>query len=413
MFSRLKDRAVTTDKLALYGGRPIRDTWLPYGRHTIAEEEIAAVVEVLRSAWITQGSKVEEFEHAVAERWGAKYGVAFSSGTAALHAACVAAGLGPGDEAITTPLTFVATANAIASCGARPVFADIQLDTLNIDPAQIERLITPRTKAILPVDFAGLPADLGAIREIARVRNLLVIEDAAHALGASYRGQKVGTISDMTVFSFHPVKHITTGEGGMVLTGDSSIANRLRKLRHHGIDWADPQRPWLYQISRLGYNYRLSDIHCALGISQLRRFDVGLARRSQIAARYREVFAEMEEITLPAIPSDVSHAWHLFVILLNLNSLSVDRDIIIEALRAENIGATLHYPLIHLQPAYQKKFGYGGGICPVAEAVWTRMITLPLFPSMTEEDVDDVIKAVIKVVRYYALIKGSRKCFTP
>lgn len=398
MSSRPADRVIDSKTPALHGGIPVRERWLPYGHHAIEEQDVAAVIEVLQGDWITQGPKVEEFERSVSDYCGAKYGVALSSGTAALHAACAVAGLGPGDEVITTPLTFAATANAAVYCSAKPVFADIRTDTLNIDPAAVERLITPKTKAIIPVDFAGRPADLDEVLSLADKHNLVVIEDACHALGAHYSGRRVGSISHMTAFSFHPVKHITTGEGGMVLTSDPDFARRLRTLRHHGIDY-DSKRPWQYKIVELGYNYRLSDIHCALGLSQLRRLNEGLKRRREIAAQYQQAFSRLDEVSFPVTPSNVEHAWHLFVVLLNLNKLSVDRDTILQALRAENIGATLHYPLVHLQPFYQEHFGYSVGLCPVAEALSWRMVTLPLFPEMSDADVGDVIEAVSKVVR--------------
>jgi len=394
---------VTTKQLALYGGPPVRDTWLPYGHHTISEDDIAAVVEVLRSDWITQGPKVEEFECTLADYCGAKYGVAFSSGTAALHAACAAAGLGPGYEAITTPLTFVATANAVVYCGAKPVFADIREDTLNIDPEKIQRQITSRTKALITVDFAGHPVDLDPVLFLARKHHLTVIEDACHALGAEYKGRRLGGISHMTVFSFHPVKHVATGEGGMVLTNDRASAERLRRLRHHGINNFESEKPWRYNIAELGYNYRLSDIHSALGISQLRRLDAQLARRNCIAKRYQKAFSEITALSLPAVDPDVTHAWHLFVVLLNLDKLAMDRDGILQALRAENIGATLHYPLVYFHPFYRKQFGYGEGLCSVAETVSAKMFTLPLFPGMADDDVKDVIEAVSKVVGAYLI----------
>jgi len=380
----------------------VRDTWLPYGHHWIDEEDIASVAQALRSDWITQGPRVEEFERAIAAYCGARYGIAFSSGTAALHAACTVAGLGPDDEAITTPLTFVATANAVVYCGAKPVFADVQIRTLNIDPEQVERRITAKTKAILPVDFAGQPANLDEILDLARKHHLVVIEDACHALGAEYKGRKIGSASPMTVFSFHPVKHITAGEGGMVLTDDSEVAQRLKSLRHHGISYSDSQRPWAYQIPRLGYNYRLSDIHCALGRSQLRRLASGLSRRREIATAYTRSLSNLEQVSLLEPSLDIRHAWHLFIVLLNLEKLSTDRDTVIEALRAENIGATLHYPLVHLHPFYRKHFGYGEGLCPVAEALAPRMVTLPMFPAMTDSDVDDVVTAVGKVLHHFS-----------
>ena len=403
MPSRHADRTVTKDQLALYRGQAVRDTWLPYGHQAIDDADIAAVVEVLRGDWITQGPKVGEFERVVADYCGANYGIAFSSGTAALHAACAAAGLGPGDDAITTPLTFAATANAVVYCGAKPVFADILEDTLNIDPEQIQKRITPRTKAIIPVDFAGLPADLDAIREIATREKLVIIEDAAHALGARYKAQKIGSISDMTVLSFHPVKQITTGEGGMVLTNGADLAEHLRSFRHHGIVHSDPKWPWRYQIRELGYNYRLTDIQCALGLSQLRKLKGWIARRQEIAARYHQGLYKINQISLPYMPPHDVHAWHIFVVQLFLDRLSVDRDTVLKALRAENIGATVHYPPVHLHPFYRRRFGYAEGLCPVTEAVSSRMITLPLFSAMTNGDVEDVIDAVSKVVRSYAL----------
>jgi len=402
MPSRSTDRTVIREQLALYGGQPVRDTWLPYGHHTIDEEDITAVVDVLRSDWITQGPKIEKFERAVADYCDAKFGVAFSSGTAALHASCRVAGLEPGDEAITTPLTFIATANAVVYCGAKPVFADIDSDTLNIDPAAVERQITPKTKVVIPVDFAGCPADLDPILFLAKKNNLIVVEDACHALGAEFKERKIGSISHITVLSFHPVKHITTGEGGMVLTDDKMFAERLRKLRHHGIIYNDSQKPWQYEISDLGYNYRLSDIHCALGISQLHKLDGQLSRRHEIAEHYRQAFFGLKGISLPPIRADVKHGWHLFIALLNLDKLTVDRDCILEALRAENIGTTLHYSLVHFHLLYKERFGFTEGTCPVAEAKSPRMITLPLFSSMTDKDVRDVIDALVKVLEHYA-----------
>jgi UDP-4-amino-4,6-dideoxy-N-acetyl-beta-L-altrosamine transaminase len=386
------------EELAVYGGAQVRETWLPYGHQRIDEEDIAAVVSVLRSDWISQGPKIEEFERAVADYCGVRYAVAFSSGTAALHAACAAAKLGQGDEVVTTPLTFVATANAIVFCGAKPVFADIRLDTLNIDPAQVERRITPQTKAVIAVDFAGQPADLEEILFLAKRRHLTVIEDACHALGAEYRGRKIGSISAMTVLSFHPVKPITSGEGGMVLTHDADIARRMRSFRHHGIVCPDPSRPWRNEMEEIGYNYRITDMQCALGLSQLRRLNDGMARRQEIAARYEQAFSAMDEISLPSTAPDVLHARHIFVLLLNLDRLAADQDEILAALRAENIGATLHYPLVHLRSFYRRQFGYGEGLCPTAEAVARRMVTLPLFSAMTDGDVEDVIRAVEKVI---------------
>jgi perosamine synthetase len=391
--------------LAIQGGRPVRETLLPYGRQSIDEDDIRRVVEVLRSEWITTGPKVAEFEEAFAAYVGAKYGVSFSSGTAALHGAAFATGLGPGDEAITTPMTFCATANCVLYQGAKPVFADVCPDTLNIDPDQIARRITPRTKAILPVDYAGHPADLKAILELAERHRLVVIEDACHALGAEYRGQRVGGISRMTVFSFHPVKHITTGEGGMVTTDDGELARRLRLFRNHGIDDDARRRQgevqWTYEMVELGYNYRLTDIGCGLGLSQLRKLEKNLARRRQIAQRYHAAFESMLGIIPPTERSDVMSAWHLYPIRLDLERLRATRAEIFAALRAENVGVNVHYIPVPCHTYYRKRFGYQSGDYPVAEAAYESLITLPMFPGATERDVKDVVNAVEKVVRYY------------
>lgn len=388
--------------LALHGGVPVRGTWLPYGHQSIDEQDIAAVVAALRGDFITQGPKLKEFESAVADYCGAKYGVAFSSGTAALHAACAAAGLRPGDEAITTALTFVATANAVVYCGATPVFADIREGTLNIDPEQIQRRITPRTKAIIPVDFAGIPVDLEAIREIAARKGLVVIEDAAHALGAAYKKRRIGSISDMTVFSFHPVKQITTGEGGMVLTDDEKLAERLRTFRHHGLTYRDPKSPWDCEIMELGWNYRLTDFQSALGLSQLGKMAVWLSRRRAIAARYSSAFLKMPAVEAPAVPPDCDPSWHLYVIRLKLDLLQAGQSEILKALRSENIGVHLHYLPVPWHPYYQS-LGCVRGQWPVAEATSQRIVSLPIWPGMTDGDVEDVIKAVFKVVSAYLI----------
>lgn len=390
-----------TGILAIDGGRPIREALLPYGLHCITEDDIAAVTEVLRSSWVTTGPKVAEFEEAVASFVGARYAVSFSSGTAALHGAAFAAGLNPGDEAIVPPLTFCATANCVLYQGARPVFVDVDPETLLIDPEKIERSVTPRTRAILPVDYAGHPADLDKILEIADRHNLVVIEDACHALGAEYKGRRIGGISHMSVFSFHSVKHITTGEGGMVTTNETEYARRLRMFRNHGIDSEARQRQlagqWRYDMVLLGYNYRLSDVGCALGISQLRRIGENLARRRQISAHYSSAFAHLSTVTPPGCRSEVGHAWHLYPVRWNLEKLDAGRNEIVAALRAENIGVNVHYLPVHLHSFYREQFGYQGGEFPVAEQVFERLVTLPIFQGMTEQDVADVIQAVKKV----------------
>jgi perosamine synthetase len=394
------------ESLTICGGRPVRKTLMPYGHQQIDDEDINAVIEALRSDWITTGPKVAEFEEAFAAYVGSKYAVSFSSGTAALHGASFAAELGPGDEAITTPMTFCATANCVLYQGARPVFADVCKDTLNIDPDEVKRHITQYTKVVLPVDYAGHPADLQSILELASSHGLVVIEDACHALGAEYRGRRLGSISHMTVFSFHPVKHITTGEGGMVTTDDADFARRLRMFRNHGIDSDARQRQaegqWYYQMVALGYNYRLTDIGCALGISQLRKLGPNLDHRREIARRYTGVFQEIPGVVTPTVRPGVNPAWHLYPIRLDRSKLRVDRSEIFSALRAEGLGVNVHYIPVHLHSYYRENFGYRGGEYPVAEGVYQELISLPIFHGMSEQDVEDVIEAVNKVVNDYA-----------
>lgn len=367
------------DKLAIFGGKPVREKLLPYGRQTVTEEDIAAVVETLRSDWLTTGPKIEEFEQAVAERVGARHAVAFSSGTAALHGAIFASGIGSGDEAIVPPLTFVATANCVLYEGGTPVFADVRAETLTLDPDEVRKRMTPRTRAILAVDYAGHPADLDALREIADARGVLLIEDAAHALGATDRGRRVGGIADMTMFSFHPVKHVTTGEGGVITTNNERYAEQMRMFRSHGIN-SDPRKRqeaggWFYEMVALGYNYRLTDIACALGLSQLRRLDGNLARRREIAAHYSAVFGELEGVVVPTVREGVEPAWHLYPV--QVKSRRVERENrergetresegraraeIFRALRAEGLGVNVHYIPVHLHPYYRERFGYEGG----------------------------------------------------
>lgn len=392
--------------LALDGGTPVRSTMLPYARQKVEEEDVRAVAEALRSDWLTTGPKVAEFEEAFAARVHASYAVSLSSGTAALHAACFAAGLGPGDEAITSPITFCATANAVLYQKATPVFADVSPDTLNLDPRHVVAQLTERTKALLPVDYAGHPADLALLLEIAREHGLTVIEDACHALGAEYRGKNVGSIADLTVFSFHPVKHVTTGEGGMVTTNDAGLAGRVRSFRNHGITREARRRDvssrWEYEMTELGYNYRLGDMACALGTSQLRRLDANLARRREIAARYTEAFRQMPAVIPPAVRDDVVPAWHLYPIRLHLTKLSVGRAEIYRALRAENIGVNVHYIPVHYHPYYRELLGDLRGKYPVAESAYESLLSLPMFHAMTDSDVGDVIGAVEKVTAHYA-----------
>ncbi|HEY8669332.1 MAG TPA: UDP-4-amino-4,6-dideoxy-N-acetyl-beta-L-altrosamine transaminase [Terriglobales bacterium] len=391
--------------LAVHGGTPVRSTLLPYGTQEILEEDIQAVVDTLRSDWLTTGPKVNEFEEAFAAWVGARHAISFSSGTAALHAAAFAAGLGPGDEAITSPLTFAATANCVLYQGANPVFADVREDTLNINPELVADRMTSRTKAILPVDYAGHPADLDFLLEIAEHRGLTIIEDACHALGAEYKSRRVGGISHMTVFSFHPVKHLTTGEGGMVTTNNPAFADTLRKFRNHGIssEARDRQREgqWHYEMVLLGFNYRLPDIACSLGLQQLNRLEANLARRREIATKYSSGLRKIPAIILPAVLPEVLPAWHLYPIRLVSAKLSAGRAEIFRALRAENIGVNVHYIPVHLHPYYKQRFGYHGGEFPIAEAAYESLISLPMFHSMSNEDFEDVIRAVGKVWDHY------------
>jgi len=398
--------SASQELLAIDGGVPVRKTLLPYGRQLVGDDDIQAVVDVLRSDWLTTGPKAAEFEEALAARVGAKYAISFSSGTAALHAAAFAAGLKPGDEAITSPLTFAATANCVLYQGASPVFADVSRDTLNLDPELVRARLTPHTRAILPVDYAGHPADLDAFAEMAERHRLVVIEDACHALGAEYRGRRIGGIAQMTVFSFHPVKHITTGEGGMVTTGDAKLAEVLRRFRNHGIGSEARQRQaagqWHYEMQLLGFNYRLTDMACALGLSQLKKLDANLARRRELAAKYTSAFRMLPGIISPSARQDVNPAWHLYPIRLDLAKLACDRGQIFRALRAENIGVNVHYIPVHRHPYYRDRFGYRGGEYPVAEEAYERLISLPMFHGMSDQDIQDVIAAVVKVVTHFA-----------
>jgi perosamine synthetase len=393
------------NKVAAHGDPTVRNGLLPYGHQQINEEDINAVVEVLRSDWITTGPKVAEFEEAFAAYVGSKYAVSFSSGTAALHGASFAAELGPGDEAITTPMTFCATANCVLYQGAKPVFADVCPDTLNIDPDEIKRHISQHSKAVLPVDYAGHPADLQSILELASSHGLVVIEDACHALGAEYRGRRLGSISHMTVFSFHPVKHITTGEGGMVTTDDAKFVRQLRMFRNHGIDSDARERQanghWNYEMVMLGYNYRLTDIGCALGISQLRKLPANVVRRREIANRYTENFRQIPGLVLPGVRPDVNPAWHLYPIRVDVTRFQVSRSEVFRELRAQGLGVNVHYIPVHLHPYYRERFSYRLGQFPVTEEAYERLISLPMFHSMTDQDVKKVINVLRKIMGRY------------
>jgi len=394
------------EALAILGGVPVRATLLPYGRQAVDEGDIAAVAQALRSDWLTTGPRVGEFEEAFAAAVAAKFAVSFSSGTAALHGAAFVAGLGPGDEAVTTPMTFCATANCVLYQRARPFFADVSADTLNLDPAAAEEKVTGRTKAILPVDYSGHAADLDALMDLAERHGLTVIEDASHALGGEYRGRRVGSVAHMTTFSLHPVKHVTTGEGGMVTTQRADLAETLRRFRNHGISSEARERQsagqWQYEMVMLGMNYRLPDINCALGLSQMKRLDENLARRREIAAAYSARLAGFPGLILPTVRADVNPAWHLYAVRVDTAHLTVGRAEIFRALRAENIGVNVHYIPVHLHPYYRERFGYRGGEFPVAEAAYEQLLSLPMFPAMTDADVDDVVRAMGKVLEHYA-----------
>ena len=369
---------------------------IPYARQWVDEDDISAVVDVLRSDWLTTGPKVDEFEQVLAGFVGAKEGVAVSSGTAALHAAMYAVGIGPGDEVIVPPMTFVATANAVVYQGGIPIFSDVCPETLLLDPDQVEKKITDRTKAILAVDYAGQPCDYDALRAIADHHGLFLIADACHSLGAEYRGTKVGSLADLTAFSFHPVKHITTGEGGMIVTDRADFAKRLRRFRNHGIDTDHGQRAkkgtWHYEMHDLGYNYRTTDIQSALGISQLNKLPGFLSRRRRIAKRYDEALGQICNITPLAVREEVNHAYHLYVVRLSTDKCTGSHAKIFKQLRNNGIGVNVHYIPVHLHPFYRNRFGTGPGLCPVAEAVFEEIISLPIFPSMNDNDVDVVIK---------------------
>lgn len=394
------------EKLAIYGGSPIRKNYLSYGKQKIDEGDIEEIIKVLKSDYLTTGPVVYEFEEKISKYVNSKYAVSFSSGTAALHAACYAAGIRSGDEVITSPITFAASANCILYCNATPVFADINSETYNIDPGDIEKKITRNTKAIIPVDFTGQSVDLDAIKEIARKNKLIVIEDAAHAIGTKYKGKCIGSISDMTVFSFHPVKTITTGEGGMVTTNNEEFYKKLSLFRTHGITKekdlliSQDEGPWYYEQIDLGYNYRITDIQCGLGISQLNKINDFIKRRKELVKIYNKELSKIDGIIIQKEEKFSDTSRHLYIIKLELEKFKVDRKEIFEALLAENIGVNVHYLPVYLHP-YYKNLGYNKGLCPRAEELYKAMITLPLHVSMTKEDIIDVINALKKVLNYY------------
>jgi len=394
------------EKPAIEGGTPIRDSFLPYGRQWLDENEINEVLDSLKSDWITTGPKMRKFEADFKDFIGSKYSVAVNSGTAALHISTSSIDINPGDEVITTPLTFVASANCIVYRGGTPIFADIKMDTYNIDPSEINKKITRKTKAIIPVHFAGQPCDMDEITEIAEKHNLIVIEDAAHAIDAEYKNKKIGNISDLTIFSFHPVKNITTAEGGMVTTNNDDLNEKLLMFRTHGISKDAIKRfgksgDYYYDMQYLGFRYNLSELHAALGIHQLRKLEEFQKKRREIVEIYNRELKNIEEIIIPFKKTDVKHTWHLYVIQLKTESLKVDRDQIFRALREENIGVNVHYIPVHFHSYYQQKFGLKKGILPNVEWLFPRLLTIPLFPKMSEDDIYDVINALEKVIKYY------------
>lgn len=379
------------------------EPFLPFALPGIGQEEIDEVVDTLRSGWLTGGPKVRTFEEGFRDVTGASHAVALSSCTAGLHLGLLAAGIGPGDEVITTPLTFAATVNVVLHVGATPVLADIRDDDYNIDPDEVERRITPRAKALMPVHYGGQPARMEELLALARDRGLRVIEDAAHALGARYRDRPIGAIGDAAVFSFYPIKNITTGQGGMLTSDNGELAERVRLLSLHGLsktawDRYSDKGSAVYQVLAPGFNYAMTDIQAAIGIHQLDRLEGFQARREHLARRYDELLADVPEVIRPAVRDDVVHAWHLYPIRLELDRLRTSREEFIEELRLRGIGTSVHFIPIHFHPHFRDALGLRPGDYPVSEAVYAGMISLPLYPRMEDTDVERVATAVHDIV---------------
>ena len=394
-------------RLAIDGGVPVREDRIYYGRQWITEEDVKAVCEVLTSDFITCGPKVDELEKVLADYTGSKYAVAVSNGTAALHCACIAADLGPGDEVITTPLTFAASANCILYCGATPVFVDVDPETYNIDPEQIEKHITEKTKAVIAVDFTGQATKVREIRDICDKHDLIFIEDAAHAIGTKYDSSPVGSLADMTCFSFHPVKTVTSGEGGAITTNNKELYQKLILAHIHGIlheedlmEGAPHEGPWYYEQVSLGYNYRMTDFQAALLLSQLKKLDGFSARRKEIVKEYNKAFKNIPELILQKEISESDTCRHLYMIQLKLEKLTCTRRQFFDAMSAENVQCQVHYIPVYWFPYYQK-LGFKKGVCPNAEEIYKKVMSIPLYPKMTDQDVADVISAVTKVVNAY------------
>ena len=394
------------EELAINGGKPVFERRIGYGHQYVDDADIQAVVDVLKSVFLTCGPKNEEAEAKLCKITGAKYAVLIANGTAALHAAMFAADVGPGDEVITTPITFAASANCALYCGAKPVFADINPKTYNINPESVEKKITDKTKAVVAVDFTGQAVEIDKIREICDRHNLIFIEDAAHSLGTKYNGKPVGSLADMTEFSFHPVKTCTAGEGGAITTNDDELYKRLVLFRTHGITRNQElmDKPseggWYYQQVALGYNYRMTDIQAALLSSQLDKLERFGKRRKELVKRYNEAFSAMPELVVQQEIAQSDTVRHLYIIQLNLDMLKCGRREVFEALQAEGLGVNVHYIPVYSFPYYQK-LGYRMGECPNAERLYERIISIPLYYSLTDEEQDKVIKAVNKVIKYY------------
>lgn len=394
------------EKLAINGGYPVRTSKIYYGKQWIDEVDVKAVADTLLSDLITCGPKVDEMERELCKRTGAKYAVGISNGTAALHAACFAAGVGPGDEVVTTPITFAASANCALYCGATPVFADINPETYNIDPASIREKITEKTKAVVAVDFTGQVVEVEEIRKICDEYNLVFIEDAAHSIGSKYNDACVGSLADMTTFSFHPVKTVTGGEGGAILTNNEEYYKKLMLFRTHGITkdpdemLEEPEGIWYYEQQELGYNYRITDFQAALITSQLGKLDMFVTRRKEIVARYDEAFAKIPEIIVQKEIPQADTCRHLYIIQLDLDKLNCTRLEFFNALSAENVQPQVMYIPVYWFPYYQK-LGFEKGLCPKAERLYSRIMSIPLYPRMSDQDVTDVIHAVKKVVENY------------
>jgi perosamine synthetase len=375
---------------------------IPYGRQLIDEDDIGAVVEVLQSDWLTTGPGVGEFEQAFAAAVHAKEAVAVSSGTAALHAAMFALDIAPGDEVIVPAMTFAATANCVVYQGARPIIVDVDPGTLVISPQQVQAAITSRTKAVIAVDYAGHPADYDRLRAITEQHGIALVADACHSPGGLYKGRPVGSLADLNAFSFHPVKHIATGEGGMVTAENPQLAERMRRFRNHGITTDHRQREkqgsWFYEMVDLGYNYRITDLQCALGLSQLKKLPLFLRQRRKIARAYGDAFGNIAQINPLAVSADVEHAYHLYVIRLQSAGLDIDRNGMFQALRQKGIGVNVHYIPVHLHPFYRKQFGTRPGLCPVAEEAYGQILSIPMFAAMSDAQTTEVIDLLKETV---------------